>query len=101
MKSNLIDEDSPLYKSRMVRELNALPDGFYAWIGWSPDGETGPCMCRCTRARVRGGDIQVRAITKRPSRDGFMWAATCQKPNGKHPQFEDAYGREVCASRKP
>lgn len=101
MKAKLIDEDSPLYKSRMVRELNALPDGFYAWIRWSPDGETGPCMCRCNRARLKDGGIQVRALIRRPRRDGSMWVATCQKPNGKHPQFEDAYGREVCASRKP
>jgi hypothetical protein len=74
----LIAYDSSLYLKRMVRELNAIPDGFYTSNG-----------TRCNRARLFFGDLlQVRKI-------GGGW-----KTPPDH-RFCDAYGRDVYASRTP
>lgn len=74
----LIQTDSPLYLKRMVRELNALPDGFYATqVG------------RCNRARLAfGKTLQVRKFS-----DGWKIPADLR--------FCDAYGRDIYASRTP
>lgn len=74
----LIATDSPLYLKRMVRELNALPDGFYTSNG-----------TRCNRARLFFGDLlQVRKI-------GGGWIIPTTH------SFHDAYGRDIYASRTP
>lgn len=75
----LIDEDSILYKKRLVRELNqeGMLNGFYDHKG------------RCNRARlVFGGALEVRS-------SGGGW----RLPQG--PSFFDAYGRNIVASRSP
>ncbi len=72
----LIPTDSPLYRRRLCRELNSLPDGFY--LGG----------VRCSRARFSKGEIEVS-----PCGSG-AWAPFDSA------NFVDAYGRVVTASRR-
>lgn len=77
----LLDTDSPTYLRRLVKELNSLPDGFYARAS---------CFnIRCYRARLRGGALQVASHSASPT-----WFES------QFQTFEDVYGREIVASRK-
>ena len=80
----LIDEDSLLYRKRLVRELNqeGMLNGFYA-IEEAGHGT------RCNRARIRNGQVQVR-----PCADRWFtpnWPANFWDPNGSR----------ISASRHP
>lgn len=75
---NLIPADSPLYRRRLVRELNQAFDGFF------PFGMT----VRCTRARMARGVLQVRSGIR------GEWL-----PMPSDARFSDVYGREIVASR--
>ena len=74
--------DSPQYLRRLVRELNALPDGFY----YPGDGMN----IRCGRARFSKGNLEVRPLGNR----GFRAIPLST-------EFSDSYGRNVSASRTP
>lgn len=79
----LIAEDSLLYKKRLVRELNAHPDGsFYASIGGF--------LYKCNRARMRAGSIEVHCPIVIP-----RWSVPLNQI------FTDPYGRQIVASRSP
>jgi len=84
----LIEITSVKYMRRMVRELNSLENGFYARM----PGLT--VHRRYNVARFHAGMLQ----SKRISEDlGVIW-------DDITPQIEnitDAFGRNVCASRKP
>ena len=80
----LIDEDSILYKKRLVRELNqeGMLNGFYA-----------PVAChnvRCNRARLKAGVLECRSYACSPE-----WFTPSTQ------SFCDHVGREIVASRSP
>jgi hypothetical protein len=77
----LIEIWSLLYRKRLVRELNNQVDGFYANIA--------TMKVRCNRARIVKGEPEVHSLSCSPA-----WF----KPSNL--LFEDAYGREIVASRK-
>ncbi len=78
----LIEKTDAKYLRRLVRELNATPDGFYANAGNAYNE-------RCNRARMNGasGRIECRSLR------GAWFLPT-------NNDFNDAYGREICASRR-
>lgn len=78
----LISTNHSLYLRRLVRELNAQVNGFYAPVAAH--------TVRCNRARIKAGELQVRSPFTQPE-----WFAPSR------PQFTDPYGREIVASRKP
>lgn len=84
MKTQLISTDSLLYKRRLVKELNAQPDGFY-----SPAASHN---IRCMRARIERGSIQVMAFQSGMPEWFYPYSQTV---------FTDAYGRYIVASRQP
>lgn len=57
-KRKLISEGSPLYRRRMVRELNRCYEGFHASFG--------DRVVRCNGARLSNGVLQVRATGDSP-----------------------------------
>ncbi len=82
----LLDKTDPRYLRRLVRECNALPDGFYS----------GPR--RYTRARLCGGLLEGGTLAsyldpQDPRNGRRIWIAI----DADH--LSDAYGRTVCASR--
>lgn len=77
----LIETTSELYRKRLVRELNALLDGFYAPVA--------TFNVRCNKAKLMGGVICCHSVSCSPS-----WFFPSRE------QFADVYSREVCASRK-
>ena len=77
----LIETTSELYRKRMVRELNALVDGFYAPVS--------TFNVRCNRAKLMGGVIYCHSVSCSPA-----WFVPSRE------QFEDVYSRDICASRK-
>ena len=78
--TTLIETTSCLYLKRLVRELNAQPDGFYAPVaGFN---------VRCNRARLKGETLQCHSFG---SPEWFTPGAN---------SFSDAYGREIVASRR-
>lgn len=74
----LISIDSNLYRRRLVRALNALPDGFY---------HSGH---RYMQAKLDTSDGCIMARSSSFAR----WS-----PCGSSAHFWDAYGQEVVASR--
>jgi len=78
----IIPKDSPLYLKRLVRELNATPDGFYASF-------VGLCF-RSNRARLNKGELQVRSL-------GGQFHRSWLVPTGNN--FQDVFGREIVASQ--
>lgn len=80
----LLSITHPKYLKRLVKELNkeGMVNGFYAPVA--------TFNARCSRARVKGGVIQCFSAACRP-----MWFEPARN------LFTDAYGREICASRKP
>ena len=83
---NLIETNSLTYKRRLVRELNKLVDGFYAY---APE-----VTKRCTRAKLIKGFIMVRCLAMEKN-VLYRWFT----PVREH--FVDAQGRTVVASRQP
>lgn len=83
MKS-LLPLSSPLYLKRLVRELNALPDGFYC-------GEY-----RFLRARLKDDKIQFRYLS--PTTGQCEWLDV-ERRGLDLDSLRDAYGCTVCASR--
>lgn len=71
--------DSDLYQKRMVRELNALTDGFYT------NGH------RYLQARFCKGQIQARSLDEKGK---SVWYTM-----GTRQVWCDVFGQEVCASR--
>lgn len=82
---NIITKDSPLYLKRLVRELNAAPDGFYVYS----HAFDGAACFRSNRARMKNGELQVcRNFNVKKE-----WVGAGDRV------FSDAYGREIVASR--
>lgn len=88
---NLLAPTDPRYLRRLVRECNALPDGFYA--------DHGTLRARFNRTRfttaghfTSGGAFQARPIGDR------RWLTL---DPAQIASIGDAYGRNVCASRTP
>lgn len=82
--TTLLDTSSALYLKRLVRALNALPDGFYAN---TPEGRL-----RFVRARwVTPHGFQGRTLAE--------WGTPSWLPLSG--DLTDAYGRTVSASRTP
>lgn len=86
----LLELNSPLYSKRLVRELNALPDGFYY---------QGLTTVRCNRARIRRGALEVRSpaagFGSNLYPEAVAWITTTRHA------FVDCNGREVFAPRTP
>lgn len=76
---NLISIDSPQYKRRLVRALNAagMVNGFYT----PSEGDN----IRCNRARMSGNTLQVREI-------GEDWFTPIRQ------EFMDCNGQDINAS---
>jgi hypothetical protein len=83
---DLIAADSILYNKRLVRELNATPNGFYAQFA-------GDRCFRSNRARMHAGNIEARRIDA----NGKPYWTQIVSASG----FVDSYGRSIVASRKP
>ncbi len=83
----LLSTTDPRYLRRLVREANALPDGFYS------GGQ------RYTRARLRAGTFEACRLSSYldphdPRNGRRVWVAVSPDTLG------DAYGRTVTASRR-
>ncbi len=83
LMTTLLSDSSPLYRRRLARALNSLPDGFYL-VGGNYPGNL-----RCRRAAYRKGYLQV-----------IPCGETAFLSTSAGSEFIDAYGRSVVASRK-